>query len=90
MGERGGCNFLCFKECGDKYETHVMKKDQENTEKLSLKKISQIYSHNHDQRKTLTKIKSVSKLEPKCPTDRSNQSVLKDDELYLIRKKCEI
>jgi tRNA splicing endonuclease len=60
MGERG-CDFFCFRECGDKYETHVMKKNIDSNEKLSLKKMSLIYSNNHDNRKALMKIKSVSK-----------------------------
>lgn len=60
MGSKG-CDFFCFKDCADKYETHVMKKDIEVNEKLSLKKMTSIYSQNQYQ-KPLQKIKSVSKL----------------------------
>lgn len=31
---------FCFKECGDKYDTLILKKDMESVEKLSLKKMT--------------------------------------------------
>ncbi len=86
-----GCDLFCFRECGDKYETHVMKKDIEGSEKLSLKRMNSVYANNHLNRKPLQKIKSVTKMEQlKCPTDRSNQSMFRDDELNLLRKKMEL
>ena len=34
------CDLFCFRECSDKYDTLIMKKDMETVEKLSLKKLA--------------------------------------------------
>jgi hypothetical protein len=33
------CGLSCFRDCGDKYDSHILKKDIETVEKLSLKKL---------------------------------------------------
>ena len=56
------CGFFCFKDCGDKYETHIMKKEVEPAEKLSLKKVNAVHPHPQDTRRHLQRIKSASKM----------------------------
>ena len=59
--EEKGCNFFCFRDCGDKYETLIMKKDIDSVEKLSLKKIGQA-NQTDNCKENLKKVQSISKL----------------------------
>ena len=88
--EGRGCGIFCFKDCNDKYETMVMKKDIDTSEKLSLKKNSvQKCTHHHTS--TLKKVHSNQKFEQvKCSTDRSHEDSSYDNELLFIKKKLKI
>lgn len=79
------CDIFCFRECGDKYDSLVLKKDIDNVEKLSLKKIS--CNMREDERHRMKKTPSYNRLEKyKCSTDRSKDDG-KEQELRLYRKK---
>lgn len=82
------CGLSCFRECGDKYDSHVLKKDMETVEKLSLKKLGNSTSKEQEEKLRIKKTASHSKLERfKCSTDRSKEE---GGELALLRKKLEI
>jgi hypothetical protein len=48
------CDLFCFKQCSDKYEAHIEKKDLEAANKLSLKRIT---SSHKDYREDSNRIK---------------------------------
>lgn len=92
--DKSGCDFFCFRQCGDKYDTLIKKKPHEEVEKLSLKKINS-KSEQPDQFGMIKKISSQSQLEKwKISTNRSKGS--KEDEspdikeLNLFKKKAKI